>query len=281
MMERDFINRKTQELHIKKYVEKRLNRVELSSIQLKKIPLGEKIIITTSRPSLVVGSKGVNIRDLTKELKKQFNLENPQIEIVEVKDPFLDPNVIADRIVSLLERYGSQRFKSVGHKMMENVIRSGGLGVEIIISGKIPGARAKSWRFYQGYLKKCGDVAVEGIYSTEKSAKLKSGIIGVKVKIMPPETRLPDRIIIKETPVSAAVSIPQSALPAAEAQPEEEKSAEPTLALLKKKGKETAEKKERAPRKRTVKKTVTVEEPAPAEEAAAPAAEEAAEESAP
>ena len=39
-------------------------------------------------------------------------------------------------------------------------MNAGALGVEIIISGKVPSARAKSWRFYTGYLKKCGDVAL-------------------------------------------------------------------------------------------------------------------------
>ncbi len=196
MIERGFVSQKTKEYHIRKYIESRLSGVGVSQIRLKKIPLGEKIIIYTSKPSLIVGSKGANIRDLTKVLKKEFHLENPQIEINEVKDIFLDPKIVAERIASSLERFGSARFKGVGHKMMESVINSGGLGVEIIISGKIPGARAKSWRFYQGYLKKCGDVAISGVRKARKTALLKSGIIGIKVSIMPPGLVLPDSVEI-------------------------------------------------------------------------------------
>ena len=118
-------------------------------------PLGEKIIIYTSRPGLIVGRKGENIKKLTKNLKKKFDLENPQIEIAEVDKIMLDPQIVAERIASSLERFGSNRFKGIGHKTMEEVIQSGALGIEIVISGKIPGARAKSWRFYKGYLKKC------------------------------------------------------------------------------------------------------------------------------
>jgi len=40
---------------------------------------------------------------------------------------------------------------------MTEVMRAGALGIEIVVSGKVPSARAKSWRFYSGYLKKCGD----------------------------------------------------------------------------------------------------------------------------
>ena len=173
----------------------------VSKILLKKIPLGEKIIIYTSRPSLIVGSKGSNIKDLTKALKRDFKLENPQIEINEVKNIFLDAHIVAERIASTLERFGSARFKGVGHKVMGNVVNSGALGVEVLISGKIPGSRAKNWRFYQGYLKKCGDIAVSGVRKAQTTALLKSGIIGIKVSIMPPDLELPDNIEILDEPV--------------------------------------------------------------------------------
>ena len=195
MIERTFIAQKTREYFIRKFVEEKLGNVGISSISLKKIPLGEKIIINTSRPSLIVGSKGANIRSLTKTLKEKFNLENPQIEINEVKNIFLDANIVAERIVSSLERFGSARFKGIGHKMMENVMNAGALGVEITVSGKVPSARARSWRFYTGYLKKCGDVALS-VRNAKKAALLKSGILGIKVAIMPPDIVLPDKTTI-------------------------------------------------------------------------------------
>lgn len=201
MIEREFINQKTKEYYIKKYIENKLEGVGISQIVLKKIPLGEKIIIHTSRPSLIVGSKGSNIKALTKALKTDFKLENPQIEISEVKNIFLDPQIVADRIANSLERFGSARFKGIGHKVMESVINAGALGIEVIISGKIPGARAKSWRFYQGYLKKCGDIVISGVRKAQKTALLKSGIIGIKVAIMPADLVLPDDVEILSEPV--------------------------------------------------------------------------------
>src|SRR3989344_6543524 len=198
MIERQFIAQKTKEYYIKQYIENKLKGVGISQIKLKKIPLGEKISIYTSRPSLIVGSRGANIRDLTRVLKQDFKLENPQIEINEVKNPFIDAMIVAERIASSLERFGSARFKSIGHKVMENVIKSGALGIEVIISGKIPGARAKSWRFYQGYLKKCGDIAVTGVQKAKTAALLKTGIIGIQVSIMPPDIVLPDYVNIRK-----------------------------------------------------------------------------------
>lgn len=223
MIERTFVAQRTREYYIRKYVEKTLGNVGISTISLKKIPLGEKIVIHTSRPSLIVGSRGANIRSLTKALKEKFNLENPQIEISEVSNPFLNANIVAERIVSSLERFGSARFKGVGHKMMENVINAGALGIEIIISGKIPGARAKSWRFYTGYLKKCGDVALS-VRVAKKSALLKSGIIGVKVAIMPPDIVLPDKIKLLEEPEQIIAPIEKEIAAPAKAAPKKRRS---------------------------------------------------------
>ncbi len=229
MIERQFIAQKTKEYYIKQYIENKLKGVGISQIKLKKIPLGEKIIIYTSRPSLIVGSKGANIRDLTRVLKQDFKLENPQIEINEVKNPFIDAMIVAERIASSLERFGSARFKSVGHKIMENVIKSGALGIEVIISGKIPGARAKSWRFYQGYLKKCGDIATTGVQKAKTAALLKTGIIGIQVSIMPPDIVLPDYVNIKKelTPESGELKEGKERVAGASASEEEKREGAP------------------------------------------------------
>ena len=171
-------------------------KVGHSHTKMVKTPLGEKIIIFASRPGLVVGRKGENIKKLTYTLKKRFNLENPQIEISEIENPNLDAQIVAERIANSLERFGTNKFKAIGHKTMSDVMGAGALGVEITISGKIPSSRAKSWRFYQGYLKKCGDIAMEGVKKAYTQAQLKAGTVGVKVAIMPPDIKLPDRISI-------------------------------------------------------------------------------------
>ena len=74
---------------------------------------------------------------------------------------------------------------------------AGALGAEIVISGKVPGARAKSWRFMDGYLKKCGDIAVSQVIHGLAVAITKTGSIGIKVRIMPPTIELPDKITLE------------------------------------------------------------------------------------
>lgn len=197
MIERKFVAQKFKEFQIQEYITQNLENVGHSHTKMIKTPLGEKIIIYASRPGLIVGRKGQNIKQLTKTLKKRFQLENPQIEISEVENPNLDANIVAEKIVDALEKFGSEKFKAIGHRIMTDVMKAGALGIEIVISGKVPSARAKSWRFYSGYLKKCGDIA-DYVRKANKQAQLKTGILGVKVSIMQPNLNLPDDIQIIE-----------------------------------------------------------------------------------
>src|SRR3989338_2477999 len=196
MIERKYVKENKKEYLVEEFIRENLKGIGHSMTKVKKTPLGEKIIVYSSRPGLVVGRGGSNIKKLTKQLKSEFQFENPQIEIAEVENLNLDPQIVAERIANSLERFGSKKFKGIMHKTMTDVMMAGAKGVEILLSGKIPSSRAKTWRVYQGYLKKCGDVAVSGVKSAKMQALLKTGIIGIKVKIMPPDLVLPDTVTI-------------------------------------------------------------------------------------
>lgn len=199
MIERQFVKQKVKEFMISETTKEGLKGAGYSHTKVQRTPLGDKVIIYASRPGMVVGRRGQNIKELTSQLQAKFNLENPHIEISEVENINLDPQIVAQRIANTLEKFGPSRFKAIGHKMMSSIMDGGALGVEILISGKIPSSRAKRWRFYQGYLKKCGDLAIVGVKKAETIANLKSGIVGIKVSIMPPDLRLPDAVeLIKE-----------------------------------------------------------------------------------
>jgi len=194
MIERDFVKQKKKEFQVQGFITSTLKNVGHSYTELRRTPLGEKVIIHTSRPGLIVGRKGQNISRLTDLLRTEFKLENPQVEISEVEHPDLEANIVGERIASALERFGSNRFKGIMHRTMSDVIAAGARGVEIRLSGKLPGARAKSWRIYGGYLKKCGDAAMTYVSKANVVAKLKSGVIGIQVSILPPGITMPDSI---------------------------------------------------------------------------------------
>lgn len=194
MIERKFVARKLKEKQIQDFIASFLSKSGQSRIEIKRIPLGEKIIVYTARPGLIVGKKGENIKQLTRVLKTKFHMENPQIEIGEIDNPLLDANSVADQIAYSLERFGPRRFKFLGYEYLKRIMDAGALGAEIIISGKVPSARAKNWRFSAGYLKKSGDISESYVLRAYSPSYLKSGVIGIKVTILPSYIELPDKI---------------------------------------------------------------------------------------
>lgn len=209
MIERKFVAERVKERQILEFVSETLKNVGHSQTKMVRTPLGEKIIVFASKPGLVVGRKGENIKKLTGALKKKFNLENPQIEISEIERPDLDAQIVAERIASTLERFGSQKFKAVGHKVLQDAMTNGALGIEITMTGKIPSARAKRWRFAKGYMKKSGQIAITGVRKAQAYAQLKTGTIGIQVRIMPPDLQLPDDVEVKKQ--SDVVAVEQKA----------------------------------------------------------------------
>jgi len=97
---------------------------------------------------------------------------------------------------------------------------SGAMGVEIVIAGKLTGPRKRTEKFIAGYIKHCGKPVEEFVDVGYARAKKKLGIIGVKVRIMPPGSVLPDHIEV--LPVKKEEAKPAAATaPATEVKPSE------------------------------------------------------------
>ncbi|MAG38418.1 30S ribosomal protein S3 [Candidatus Pacearchaeota archaeon] len=197
MEEKKFVTFKKEELSVKEYIKKELGKGRISNVTIEYTPVGEKIIIGTSKPGLVIGRRGEKIDKLTNVLKKRFKLDNPHIEIKEITEPLLDAQLVADEIALLLERKGSLKFKVIAYKMLQEIIKTGALGTEIVLSGKLPSDRARTWRFTHGYLKKTGDPA-KVVDVAQAQATAQSGVVGIVVKILAPDAHIHDRIDVNE-----------------------------------------------------------------------------------
>jgi len=240
MEEKKFIKLKKEEFGIKESIKRNLGVGKISRLDIEYTPVGEKIIISTSRPGLVIGRKGEKIDELTKMLKKRFKLENPHIEINEIENPLFDSQLVADEIAMALERMGNLKFKVIAYRKLQDIMKAGALGCELRISGKLPSERAKSWRFADGYLKKAGESRKE-VNRAQAIALTKTGIIGIKVAIMNPKARIYDRIDIDDkvkTRISGRGEVEVSS-------ESKEKIAKPSKKKITKAIKETIEKKKK------------------------------------
>ena len=241
MIERGIVKRKLKEFTVTEFIAEVLDKPGYSHTEIQRTPLGEKIIIYTSRPGLMVGRKGSNIKELTETLKNKFGLENPQVEISEIENPHLNPHSVAKNIVHSFERFGPARFKFLGYKTLQDIINAGAIGAEIIISGRgVPSVRAKSWRFSSGHMKKSGNIAENFIKKTYAVAHLKTGAVGVKVSILTPDIELPDTIKLHDlTPEPQVEELKEEETKAVEEEIKEETKSDKTT--KKEKPKETPE----------------------------------------
>lgn len=197
MEEKNVVKFKKDEFAIREYIKESLGKGKISRVKIEYTPVGEKIIISTSKPGLVIGRGGERIEELTKVLKGQFKLENPHIEIEEVRIPEFDAQIMADEIALSIERFGPLKFKVVAYRTLQRIIDSGALGVEIRLSGKLPSSRAKTWRFAQGYLKKTGDSA-KVVDRAQAVAQTRPGTVGIKVAILSPTAEIKDKINVND-----------------------------------------------------------------------------------
>jgi small subunit ribosomal protein S3 len=201
MEEKKTVKFKKDEFAIKEYIKKSLGKGKVSKVIITYAPIGEKIIVSTHKPGLVIGRKGERIEELTRVLKTRFKLENPHIEIDEITKPEFDAQLMADEIALGLERLGPIKFKVLAYRTLQRIMNAGALGAEIRLNGKLPGSRAKQWRFAQGYLKKTGHSA-RVVDRAQARAETKPGTVGIKVSILSPDAKLLDRININEDLIS-------------------------------------------------------------------------------
>jgi small subunit ribosomal protein S3 len=191
-----FIDESVKKAEIDEFLRKEFEKAGYGGVSITKTPLGTHIVIHTMRPGLVIGRGGETIRELAKVLEEKFQLSNPQISVAEIEIPELNAYVVASRITSALKR--GVHYRRAGFWALNQVMEAGALGAEIIISGKLRTDRARYEKFRAGYIPKSGDPPMKYTRKAELQVQLKPGILGVKVRIMPPEAKFPDQVHIVE-----------------------------------------------------------------------------------
>ena len=162
---------------------------------VQKTPIGTRITLYVTRPGLVIGRKGTGIKDLTAKLEQKFGLNSPQISVMEVSVPELNPKIMCNRIAQLIER--GTAFRRAALWTINTVMNAGALGVEVSISGKLRSERAHFEKHSAGIIPKSGDVASRVVNTGITHVLTKMGLMGVQLRIalkneLPSEFELAD-----------------------------------------------------------------------------------------
>jgi len=194
MIEKDFVTEGLKRTRIDEYLENELERAGYGGMEIQVTPLGTMVVVYAERPGMVIGRGGKTVRSITQSLKTSYGLDNPQVEVKEVDIPELNPKIMAHKIAAMLQR--GMHFRRVAYTALRRIMGAGAQGVEVTISGKIRGSRSACAKFSDGYIKKCGEPSIRFVRHGFATVQLKPGVLGINVRIMPPDVILPDKVDI-------------------------------------------------------------------------------------
>jgi small subunit ribosomal protein S3e len=177
------------------------------------------IVIRATHTQEVLGEKGRRIRELTALVQKRFKFPENSLELYADK--------VQNRGLSAVAQCESLRYKLLGglavrracYGVLRFVMESGAKGCEVVVSGKLRAARAKSMKFTDGFMIHSGQPSRDFVDEAVRHVLLRQGVLGIKVKIMKgwdpegrlgPKKPLPDMVTIMEPPVDKLIAEPVS-----------------------------------------------------------------------
>jgi len=157
-----------------------------AGVDVRPTPTRTEIIIRATRTKNVLGEKGQRIRELTGLVQKRWRFPVGAVELYAER--------VANRGLSAIAQAESLKYKLIGglavrracYGVMRFIMEAGAKGVELRISGKLRGQRAKGQIFRDGYMIKSGQSSRDFVDRATRSVLLRQGVIGLKVSIMLP-----------------------------------------------------------------------------------------------
>jgi small subunit ribosomal protein S3 len=208
-------------MEINEFLSQQLKDAGYGGVEIQKTPVGARITVYVTRPGLVIGRKGTGIKDLMAKIEQRFGLPNPQISVLEVTNPEMNPHIMCNRIAQLIER--GTAFRRASMWALNTIMSQGALGVEVVISGKLRTERAHFEKHTVGVVPKSGDVAGKIVTTGISHVLTKMGLMGIQLRIAS-KAELPQEFQLTEGSAPAAAAEPakteETEIPAAEAKTE-------------------------------------------------------------
>jgi len=172
------------------FLREEIKEAGFHEVEVSKTPSGTRITLHVTRPGIVIGRKGVGIKQLTEKIETDFGFKNPQISVEEVPNAELSPSVMCNRMASHIER--GTAFRRATMWTMNQIMESGAMGVQITISGKLRGDRSAFEKHVQGILPRAGNYAKNLVSEDVVHTKTPMGLIGIKIRIARKEKLVPE-----------------------------------------------------------------------------------------
>ncbi|MCR5629384.1 MULTISPECIES: 30S ribosomal protein S3 [Eubacterium] len=142
----DFADNLVEDYNIRKFVKNKLKNADISKINIERTNDRVKVMISTAKPGIVIGKGGAEIEKFKAELSKVVTDKKLLVEIVEIKRPERDAQLVAENIAKQLENRVS--FRRAMKSTMSRTMKARALGIKAACSGRLGGADMARTEFY-------------------------------------------------------------------------------------------------------------------------------------
>lgn len=126
-----------QDLEIRKFINKKLAHAAVSRVVIERLNKKIKVAIHTAKPGVVIGKKGDDMAKI-KDFVAQLTKDEVSINIIEIRRPELEAQIVSNIIAQQLETHTS--FKKAMRNAIRNAMKMGALGIKVMVSGRLGGA---------------------------------------------------------------------------------------------------------------------------------------------
>lgn len=179
---RDYAKLLEADVSLRRYLRKKLRGASVANLEVERGASSMTVTIFTAKPGLVIGRGGAQVEELKKELKAKFLApkQTLQLNIQEVANPMLSAEIVAENMALELEK--RMPFRRVMKQAIDQVMKAGGLGVKVMVGGRLNGAEiSRSEKLSVGTVP-LHTIRAEIDYS-RTTAHTTYGVLGVKVWI--------------------------------------------------------------------------------------------------
>ncbi|MEO5573065.1 MAG: 30S ribosomal protein S3 [Gammaproteobacteria bacterium] len=181
---KNYANYLNTDLQVRAFLKKKLALASVSRIQIERPARNARITIHTARPGIVIGKKGEDIETLRKQVSEMMGVP-VHVSVEEIRKPELDAYLVAESVAQQLER--RIMFRRAMKRAVTNAMRIGGLGIKIMVGGRLNGGEIARSEWYREGRVPLHTLRANIDYGFAE-ALTTYGIIGVKVWIFKGET---------------------------------------------------------------------------------------------
>ena len=175
--EKDYAKLLHEDIRIRAFIKDRLFNAGVSNIIIERTAKRARINIHAARPGIIIGKKGSEVEGLRREIQKMTE-KDIFINIVEVRKPEVEAQLVAENIAGQLERRVA--FRRALKRSVSSALRFGAEGIKVMVAGRLNGAEMSRREWYREGRVPLQTLRADIDYGFAE-AKTTYGIIGVKV----------------------------------------------------------------------------------------------------